>query len=165
MSNDINFADAILLSTENWFAHCIRGPGDLNSDGYDDFMVSHAQEGISRIYAKNGLVLGFLGTAVLGGTYEDEEVADFLIAGENGQRLGMAMSLAGSIAFDDVWIGMGSCNICHQCDTHFQMTSLCCFQGLRSINFLNVSRKEQWWCITVPIVPTIEIEALYSLLH
>ena len=120
LENSLVSADVILMSSAAWFAHRISDAGDLNSDGFDDFLVSHAQAGLTGTYAKNGLVLGFLGSSTLTGTYADEEAADFLISGNSGQRLGMALAPAGDIegdGYDDVWIGMGTCSVWSQCDT------------------------------------------------
>lgn len=99
--NGMNSTADLVISGEalnNYFGYSVSEAGDVNNDGYDDFVV-----GASRYSTYTGRAYLFYGGSVLDG------VADVTMTGENtGDNFGKSVSGAGDVnndGYDDVIVG------------------------------------------------------------
>jgi PKD repeat protein len=86
-------ADLILTGSAPGYGWSVSGAGDVNADGYDDVIVGDYANGAGGIQAGRAFVY-------FGGSTPDN-VADWVLTGTPGERLGIHVASAGKVNGDD----------------------------------------------------------------
>ncbi len=113
VNKSLNNADAKFIGKRMYDAvgYCLAGGGDVNGDGYDDFIIS-APAGDDNVPQNPGYVYIILGKANpnWGHNFVLEDGADAYYAGENPHDIaGISVAIAGDIngdGFDDFLVGV-----------------------------------------------------------